>query len=323
MNSTTANVTKKVISRSHTSTNPPTVLRNTHKNKDDSIKKFIPSPELIVDASQSSESSEKFIIKNHHQFIPVSHLFFCNLFFNNLFISNVWSSPTDDYALNRIYYWHIFIIFIICMSFGYNSIIRFRVSVFGATVTFWTLITNGQHSNYFHDNSRSIIATNHSHEQDYAIYGVSTTTAEPYAAVHYETAINENEKLPWPYQYENEFKWKTVKPTLPFNIYHVRTKSPYHTIQLNPTIKSIPFSPIISHSVDSTITSPTSIHHPYVFENVAPDLSVNQANPTTTYGSDNLPTNQQNSFNLYAQPIDNMSYGPREQSNPVDLIDKR
>lgn len=144
--------------------------------------------------------------------------------------------------------------------------------------------------------------------------------------VHYETAINENEKLPWPYQYENaeqEFKWKTVKPTLPYNIYHVRTQAPYHTINLNPTIKSIPFSPIISYSADSTLTSPTSIHHPYAFENVAPDLHVNQANPTTTYGSDNLPTNQPNSFNLYAQPVDSMSYGPREQSNPVDLIDKR
>lgn len=183
-----------------------------------------------------------------------------------------------------------------------------------------------------YDNSRSIIATNHSHEHqqqqqyDYAIYGVSTTTAEPYAAIHYENAIDENEKLPWPYQYENaerEFKWKTVKPTLPYNIYHVRTKAPYRTIKLNPTIKPIPFSPTISYSADSTLTAPTSIHHPYVFENGAPVLNVNQANPTTTYGSDNLPTYQPNSFNLFAQPIDNVSYGPREQSHSVDLIDKR
>lgn len=77
LNTTTVNVTKKIIIRSHTSTNPPTVLRQAHKIKDDSSKKFIPSPELVVDASQSSESNEKFIIKNHHDFIPVSHLYFC------------------------------------------------------------------------------------------------------------------------------------------------------------------------------------------------------------------------------------------------------
>lgn len=44
------------------------------KIKYDTLKKFIPSPELIIDESQSSssESNEKFIIKNHHHGIPVS-----------------------------------------------------------------------------------------------------------------------------------------------------------------------------------------------------------------------------------------------------------
>lgn len=32
----------------------------------ETTKKFIPSPELIVDSSQSSESNEKFIINHHH-----------------------------------------------------------------------------------------------------------------------------------------------------------------------------------------------------------------------------------------------------------------
>lgn len=65
------------------------------------------------------------------------------------------------------------------------------------------------------------------------------------------------------------------------------------------------------------------MHHPYSFENVAPDLDVNQVNPMLTYGSDNLPTNKPNSFNSYAQPVDHIFYGPREQSNPVNFIDKR
>lgn len=100
LNATKPNVTKKVIIRSHTSTNPPTVLRQTHKINDDSIKKFIPSPELIVDASQSSESNEKFIIKNHHHIIPVSHLFYFVIFFNVLH-----SCTIVLHVLNRLYYY--------------------------------------------------------------------------------------------------------------------------------------------------------------------------------------------------------------------------
>lgn len=42
--------------------------------KYETLKKFIPSPELIVDESlsSSSESNEKYIIKNHHHGNPVS-----------------------------------------------------------------------------------------------------------------------------------------------------------------------------------------------------------------------------------------------------------
>lgn len=44
------------------------------KIKYETSKKFIPSPELIVDESQSSssESNEKYIIKSHHYGIPVT-----------------------------------------------------------------------------------------------------------------------------------------------------------------------------------------------------------------------------------------------------------
>lgn len=42
------------------------------KIKYDIQKKFIPSPELIVDSSQSSELNEKFIIPNHHHGASVS-----------------------------------------------------------------------------------------------------------------------------------------------------------------------------------------------------------------------------------------------------------
>lgn len=44
------------------------------KIKYETQKKFIPSPELIIDSSQSSssESNEQFIMKNHHHEIPVS-----------------------------------------------------------------------------------------------------------------------------------------------------------------------------------------------------------------------------------------------------------
>lgn len=34
-------------------------------------KKFIPSPELVVDSSQSSESKEKIVVNNHRYIIPV------------------------------------------------------------------------------------------------------------------------------------------------------------------------------------------------------------------------------------------------------------
>lgn len=44
-----------------------------HLQNIEPTKNFVPSPELIVDASESSESNEKFIIKkNHHYVIPVS-----------------------------------------------------------------------------------------------------------------------------------------------------------------------------------------------------------------------------------------------------------
>lgn len=48
--------------------------QQTPKIKYETSKKFKPSPELIVDESQSSssESNEKYIIKNHHHGIPVS-----------------------------------------------------------------------------------------------------------------------------------------------------------------------------------------------------------------------------------------------------------
>lgn len=44
------------------------------KIKYETLKKFIPSPELIVDESQSSssESNEKFVINGHNHGIPVS-----------------------------------------------------------------------------------------------------------------------------------------------------------------------------------------------------------------------------------------------------------
>lgn len=48
--------------------------QHTPQIKHETIKPFIPSPELIVDESRSSssESNEKFIINNHHRGISVS-----------------------------------------------------------------------------------------------------------------------------------------------------------------------------------------------------------------------------------------------------------
>lgn len=46
--------------------------RPTSKFQYDTSRKFIPSPELIVDSSQSSESNENFIINNQPFVIPVS-----------------------------------------------------------------------------------------------------------------------------------------------------------------------------------------------------------------------------------------------------------
>lgn len=40
--------------------------------KPETTNKFIPSPELIVDSSQSSESNEKFVINNQRYVVPVS-----------------------------------------------------------------------------------------------------------------------------------------------------------------------------------------------------------------------------------------------------------
>lgn len=42
------------------------------KIKQETTKNFIPSPELIVDSSQSSESNENFVINNHRYKAPVS-----------------------------------------------------------------------------------------------------------------------------------------------------------------------------------------------------------------------------------------------------------
>lgn len=51
-------------------TNPPNW--QAPKVKHETTKKFIPSPELIVDSSQSSESNEKFVINNQRYSVPVS-----------------------------------------------------------------------------------------------------------------------------------------------------------------------------------------------------------------------------------------------------------
>lgn len=47
-------------------------MRTIPKAQNDNAKKFVPSPELIVDSSQSSESKEKIVINNHRYIIPVS-----------------------------------------------------------------------------------------------------------------------------------------------------------------------------------------------------------------------------------------------------------
>lgn len=47
-------------------------MRTIPKAHNDNAKKFVPSPELIVDSSQSSESKEKIVINNHRYVIPVS-----------------------------------------------------------------------------------------------------------------------------------------------------------------------------------------------------------------------------------------------------------
>lgn len=48
-------------------------MSNRQPQKYETLKKFIPSPELIVDSSQSSESHEKFVINNKRYVVsPVS-----------------------------------------------------------------------------------------------------------------------------------------------------------------------------------------------------------------------------------------------------------
>lgn len=56
-----------------TSTLQPPITRHDRTSpqpKHEIPKKFIPSPELIIDSSQSSESNERFVINNHRYVIP-------------------------------------------------------------------------------------------------------------------------------------------------------------------------------------------------------------------------------------------------------------
>lgn len=67
------------IKRNLTSSQPQNTFamhsRLISKKSPESVKteKFVPSPELIIDSSQSSESNEKIVINKNHQYvIPVS-----------------------------------------------------------------------------------------------------------------------------------------------------------------------------------------------------------------------------------------------------------
>lgn len=46
--------------------------RLSQKPKHELPQKFVPSPELIVDSSQSSESNEKFVVNKERYVVPVS-----------------------------------------------------------------------------------------------------------------------------------------------------------------------------------------------------------------------------------------------------------
>lgn len=120
---------------------------------------------------------------------------------------------------------------------------------------------------------------------------------------------------------------------LPYLNYHDSTVAPYPNVKpllinavptYNPTIT--PPMNLTDSSTFPSLTSPPSIQHPYAFESIYATPNVNYANPIAYIpNGPSYEQYQQDIVNGYARPLaENLTYGfnPRDQSNPVEFIDK-
>ncbi|XP_031631532.1 rhoGEF domain-containing protein gxcI-like [Contarinia nasturtii] len=228
---------------------------------------FIPSPELIVDTSQSSESTE-----NNHRYVVPFPLY------------------------------------------------------------------NNKNSN--HSKSRSNLPTNVSQDSannyaKFTIDGVAQNTLSTIPADGGSgSVLNENDKLPWPYENAaREFKWKTIKPTKPVtvlfkrnyvNLNHTDDKNvkvlPRNTVNTETTQSST--SILSTNTYPSLATATLPAYHPYTFENIHTSLPSSEFptyQPEIHENHDALtqPIEQQNETNKFDE-----NYDAKDNIVPVQRINK-